>query len=158
MTISPQGFIAAARREGTDVSKFDSFVLPSREEGRPGRPSAGLAHSWVVNINAPKEKLFAIEKWLEWLSSEEYLTIAAANGGSLVPVINAASNIKHDPAIEVANELLKNGAGYNPSVYLPAKAKDAWYAAAEGIVAGTMTPTEAMQMVEAALSQEKQAK
>ncbi|TVY07920.1 ABC transporter substrate-binding protein [Paenibacillus cremeus] len=155
MTISSQGFIASERKKGGDVSKFDSFLLPSRESGRPARPSAGLAHSWVVNATTKNRD--AADKWLDWVSSEEYLQIAAANGGALVPVIEAASKVKNDPAIEAATAMLKNGAGYNPSVYLPAKAKDAWYAAADGIVTGTLPPAEAMKAVEAELSKAKQA-
>ncbi|TDF98087.1 ABC transporter substrate-binding protein [Paenibacillus piri] len=156
MTISSQGFIASERKKGTDVSKFDSFLLPSREAGRPARPSAGLAHSWVISA-ATKNK-DAAEKWLEWVSSEEYLNIAAQSGGSLVPVVEAAGKVKNDPAIEAASEMLKNGAGYNPSVYLPAKAKDAWYAAADGIVTGTAAPAEAFKAIEAEMVKAKQAK
>lgn len=156
MTFSSQGFIASERKKGNDVSKFDTFLVPSREAGRPARPSAGLAHSWIVN--ATTKNVPAAEKWLDWVSSEEYLQIAAAAGGSLVPVIEAASKVKNDPAIEAAGVMLKNGAGYNPSVYLPAKAKDAWYAAAEGIVTGRMAPADAMKMVEVELAKAKQAK
>lgn len=156
MTISSQGFIAADRKKGNDVSKYDSFVIPSLESSRPARPSAGLAHSWVVN--ASTKHLDAAEKWLDWVSSEEYLQIVAANGGSLVPVVEAASNVKNDPAIEAASTMLKDGAGYNPSVYLPAKAKDAWYAAADGIVTGTLTPADAMKKIEAELAIAKQGK
>lgn len=150
MNISPQGMIAKARKEGTDVSKFGSFLLPSREEERPSRPSAGLAHSWIIS-NSTKN-MAAAERWLDWVSSEDYARVAAENGGALVPVVKLPDDIKLDPAIEDATKKLENGAGYNPSVYLPAKAKDAWYAAAEGIVTGSTTPEEGMKGVEKELA------
>ncbi|WP_165452200.1 ABC transporter substrate-binding protein [Paenibacillus thalictri] len=155
MTISSQGFIASERKKGNDVNKFDTFLLPSREAGRPARPSAGLAHSWIVN--ATTKNIDAAEKWLDWVSSEEYLKVVAANAGSLVPVVEATSKVKNDPAIEKASEMLKNGAGYNPSVYLPAKAKDAWYAAVDSITAGG-SPAEAFKAIEAEMAKAKQTK
>jgi raffinose/stachyose/melibiose transport system substrate-binding protein len=153
MTFSSQAFIAAERKKGNDVSKFDSFLLPSREANRPARPSAGLAHSWIISA-ATKNK-DAAKKWLDWVSSEAYMQIVAANGGILVPVLEVASKVKNDPAIEAAGAMMKNGAGYNPSVYLPAKAKDAWYAAASEIVSGTTTPSDAMKAIEVELAKTK---
>jgi raffinose/stachyose/melibiose transport system substrate-binding protein len=153
MNFSPQGMIAKARKEGTDVSKFGSFLLPSREEGRPSRPSAGLAHSWIISEST--KNMAAAERWLDWVSSEDYARVAAENGGTLVPVVKLPIDIKLDPAIEDATKKLENGAGYNPSVYLPAKAKDAWYAAAEGIITGSITPEDGMKGVEKELAPTK---
>lgn len=153
MNISPQGVLSSPRSKGEDVSAFDAFLLPSRDPNRPARPSAGLAHSWIVPTST--KHMDAVEKWLDFISSEDYLKLTSTNGAVLVPVLQAASKIKYDPAIEDAIKKLSNGAGYNFSVYLPAKAKDAWYAAVDHIVAGAKTPEQAMKDIEAELSKAK---
>lgn len=158
MIVVPQGKLASQEDVDNIISKFGSFLIPSREEGRPDRPSAGLAHSWVINADIDKGKLDAAGKWLDWVSSEEYLKIAHANGAGLVPTIKVPEGMEIHPIIQDATKKLENGAGYNPSVYLPAKAKDAWYIGMQGITSGSMTPEEAMTGVEEALVIEKAGK
>ena len=56
-----------------------------------------------------------------------------------------------------AVDKLAAGAGYNPSVYFAAIAKDAWYAALQMIITGQASPEEAFAEVQAALVESRSA-
>ncbi len=153
MIVFSQGHIISAQKNGVDVSKFGSFLMPSLNAGQPAQPIAGLAHSWVVDVNT--KKMSAVEKWLNWVSSDDYLKIAVAHGGSLVPTLKVPQSIKLPPAIQDAAAKLEKGAGYNPSVYLPAAAKDAWYAAVQQLITGQASPEQAMKQIQSALAESR---
>lgn len=155
MVAIPQNVLLSVATKGEDVSKYGAFVFPSTEEGRPGRPSAGLATSWVVNANLAKNKIPSIEKFLDFVSSQEYQNIAFKNGGTVIPVLAQLPDVQYPPIMQDAIDKLTNGAGYNPSVYLAGKAKDEWFASLQGIVANEVTPEEAMKKIQKALEASK---
>lgn len=153
MMVAGQGIITSGEADGMDVSMFKSFIFPSIN-GEDTIPTAGLAHSWIVSANTDNEE--AVQKWLDWVSSKEYLEVTSENGAGLVPVLEAAKEIDIAPSIEDAINKYESGAGYNPSVYLPAKAKTAWYSAVQEIVSGSTTPEEAMKHMQSELELDRQ--
>jgi raffinose/stachyose/melibiose transport system substrate-binding protein len=74
---------------------------------------------------------------------------------TLAPATVVPADVTLDPAVQEAVGELSKGAGYNPSVYLPAPVKDAWYQAVQGIVTGSATPEAAMAQVQAALAESR---
>lgn len=151
MTVQQQSFPISLATDGIDTSNIGSFVMPSRNEGQPAIPTAGLAHSWV--LNASTQNLEAAEAWLEWVISDEYLQLAYENGGGLVPARIVPDSVTLPPAVQDAAEKVEEGAGYNPSVYLPAGGTQAWYAAMQNLITGQATPEEAMAGVQEALEE-----
>lgn len=149
MSVLPQGALAERRAEGGDVSGFGAFPMPTPDAGAPAVPTAGLAHSWVLATGS--DATDAAYAWFEWVSSPDYLKLAVANGMTLAPATVVPADVTLDPAVQDAVGELAKGAGYNPSVYLPAPVKDAWYQAVQGIITGSATPEAAMAQVQAAL-------
>lgn len=148
MTVMPQGPLAEQEAAGTDVSSFGAFPMPTPDPGLAAVPTAGLAHSWVMAAGTDAES--AAAEWFDWVSSEDYLQIVAEEGMSLVPALQVPDSVPLDPWIQDAVDKLKEGAGFNPSVYVSAEAKDAWYQAVQGIITGSTSPQEAMAGVQAA--------
>lgn len=157
MTVIPQNVLLSVDVQGEiDVTKYGTFVIPSLQKDRPSRPAAGFANSWVVNGAIDKNKLPAVEKLLDFISSTEYLKLALDNGGTVIPVLkDVPENGDYTPIMKDAIEKLKNGAGYNLSVYLPGKVKAEWYSVLQGIVAKEITPKEAMSKLQQAKEQAK---
>lgn len=153
MIVQPQGFPIGLESDGIDTSNIGSFLLPSLNDGQAPAPTAGLAHSWVINANTEKRE--AAETWLEWVASDEYLRVAMENGGSLVPARVIPEGITLPSSIQDASTKLAAGAGYNPSVYLPTAAKDGWYAAMQLIITGQASPEEAIAGLQAALEESR---
>lgn len=151
MTVQQQSFPISLANDGIDTSRIGSFVMPSRREGETSIPTAGLAHSWV--LNASTENLEAAEAWLEWVISDEYLRLAYENGGGLVPARIVPDDIELPPAVQDAAEKVEAGAGYNPSVYLPAGGTAAWYTAMQNLITGQASPEEAVAGVQEALEE-----
>lgn len=155
MSVQQQSFPISLANDGIDASDVKAFVIPAINEGQPSLPSAGLAHSWV--LNASTEQLEAAEAWLEWVISDEYLQLAIDNGGGLVPARIVPEGITLPPSVQDAVDKIADGAGYNPSVYLPTGAKDAWYAAMQMIITGQASPEEAVTGVQEALEKDRAA-
>jgi raffinose/stachyose/melibiose transport system substrate-binding protein len=138
-------------KNGIDTTNFGSFYLPSREAGRPGLPTAGLAQSWVVSAAASPEKMPAIEKWVDFISSTDYLKVTMQNGAQNIPALKQIPNdTTVDPIITDAINKSAKGAGFNPSVYFPSTSKAAWFAALQAVVGGSMTPTDAVKSIDEA--------
>lgn len=146
MIVIPQSAVANAAFDGEKVDHLGAFPMPPVETGKPALPTAGLAVSWVVN-NETKARS-AVGAWLDWISSEDYLRLAAKNGLTLVPARKVPKGIEMHPVVADGLAKVQGGAGYNPSVYLPDLAKDAWYQAVQGIVTGNLTPEKAMRDVQ----------
>ncbi|MBM7789286.1 ABC transporter substrate-binding protein [Tenggerimyces flavus] len=146
MIVVPQSQVADAAYDGEKVDHLGAFPMPPTEAGMPALPTAGLAVSWVVN-NATKARS-AVAAWLDWISSEDYLRLAAKNGLTLVPSLKLPAGITMHPIVADGFAKSRAGTGYNPSVYLPDTAKDAWYQAVQGIITGSLTPQQAMADVQ----------
>ncbi|GAB3837303.1 ABC transporter substrate-binding protein [Kribbella italica] len=146
MIVVPQGSMANARQDGVDVASYGSFPMPTTVPGAEALPTAGLALSWVVN-NSTKSRSAVVE-WLRWLASPEYLALTAQHGRTLVPAQVVPAGITLDPAVADGLEKVAKGTGFNPSVYLPDAAKEAWYQAVQGLLTGRISPEQAMRAVQ----------
>ena len=158
MSALPIAHIMTGQAEGNDMNRFGSFVLPTTEAGRPGRPTSGFAHGWVVASTVPDNKMPAVVKFLDFISSQEYTRNAFNGGATLIsPLKEMPADIILHPLLQDARDKLELGAGYNPSVYFPASAVTAWYEALQGVVAGTMTPEVAALRIHHAFEKERAA-
>ncbi|WP_433159244.1 ABC transporter substrate-binding protein [Kribbella sp. CA-247076] len=146
MTVVPQGSMADARQDGVDVSAYGAFPMPPRDAEAEALPTAGLALSWVVNKSTKSRS--AVVEWLRWLASPEYLELTAAEGRTLVPAQVVPAGLKLDPAVQDGLDKVAKGTGFNPSVYLPDAAKEAWYQAVQGLLTRRLSPERAMQAVQ----------
>lgn len=155
MIVLAQGQVITLGQDGLDLNLIGSFLLPSLNEGQAPAPTAGLATSWVVN--ADTDYADAAVAWMEWSASDEFQTIGIENGGFLVPARTIPDGVTLPPTMQDAVDKLAAGAGYNPSVYFAAIAKDAWYAALQMIITGQASPEEAFAEVQAALVQSRSA-
>ena len=54
--------------------------------------------------------------------------------------------------MQQASDALNSGAGYNPSVFLPGTAKQAYYEGLQGVLDGQTTPAQAVEAIDAGLS------
>lgn len=149
MMVLAQGQVINIGKNGSDLSKVGSFLLPSPNAGQAPEPTAGLATSWV--LNATSKSPDAARAWLEWVASDNYLQITMKNGGFYVPARTVPDGVTLPAPIQDAAKKLAAGAGYNPSVYFPAAAKDAWYAAIQQLLTGQASPEKAFGDVQAAL-------
>jgi raffinose/stachyose/melibiose transport system substrate-binding protein len=144
--------LRAKGKDGVDTSKFDSFYLPSREPGRASYPTGGLGRSWVVSAAVNPEKMPAVEKWINFISGQEYLKISMQSGSEMIPSVKQIpSSAPVDPLIKDALDKSAKGTGYSPSVYFYSAGKTAWFAALQGVVGGTMTPADAVKSIDEAL-------
>lgn len=153
MIVMPQGPLAELRAEGGDVSPFAAFPMPTPDSGIAALPTAGLAHSWVMAAETDAQS--AAREWLQWVSSEDYLQAVAEEGMTLAPALVVPESVTLDPSIQDAVDKIADGAGYNPSVYVSAAAKDAWYQAVQGLITGSMSAQEAMANVQVALEENR---
>lgn len=139
-----------------DVSGLEAFTLPAFDSSMPSIPTAGTAVSWVVNA-ASKADPAAIEAWMAFVSSDEYVTAMLSNGSNYVPAVASdwASFAEPPALIAQSNAELAKGVGYNPSVYLPGAGGPAWFTAIQGVVSGSMTPEEAAASVDEGMRTQK---
>ncbi|SDS14150.1 ABC transporter substrate-binding protein [Microlunatus soli] len=133
MIVATQALDADLQQDKVDTSALHAIPMPSDDPAN-AHPTSGLAVSWIVNANS--RSLPAAKEWIRWVSSEKYLTIAAQNGYTFGPTHLVPDSVQLDPAIAKAVKDANTETGFNPSVYLSADGKDAWYAAVQGLLAG----------------------
>jgi len=155
LIVLAQGQVITLGQDGVDLNLIGSFLLPSLNEGQVPAPTAGLATSWVVNADTGNPE--AAKAWMEWSASDEFLAIGIENGGFLVPARAIPDGVELPPTMQDAVDKLAAGAGYNPSVYFSAIAKDAWYAALQMIITGQASPEQAFADVQTALVESRSA-
>ena len=120
MVVANQGSFMHHFEEGSlEASDISSFAMPSYI-GETAIPTAGMAHSWVMNIDAAERDAALL--FLDYVASMDYqVKLASMNawrygiGAIMIPDL-AALNLH--PIVEQAFEQLAFGTGYNPSVYL----------------------------------------
>ena len=143
--------IAAQASGQADPAVFGVFSLPSPNLGQVPAATAGIGTSWVMN---PATKVpDAAEKWLIWAGSEDFARLMVENGGGSVPARNLPVGVAVIPLMADAIGQAST-AGYNPSVVVGARTKDAWYGAAQGIASGQLTPEKAMADLQVAKEQD----
>jgi len=134
-----------------DPANFDVFPLPSPNPDQAPAATAGIGSSWVMNPGTKVPE--AAKKWLEWAASEDFAKLMVESGGGSVPARILPADVKALPLMQNAIAQAPT-AGYNPSVVVGARTKDAWYAAGQGIASGQLTPEAAMANLQAAKEQD----
>lgn len=134
-----------------DPAVFDVFPLPSPNAGQAPAATGGIGSSWVMNPGTKVPE--AARKWLSWAGSEDFARLMVESGGGSVPARILPADVEAIPLM--ANAIAQaSTAGYNPSVVVGARTKDAWYGAAQGIASGQLTPQQAMAAIQAAKEQD----
>jgi raffinose/stachyose/melibiose transport system substrate-binding protein len=132
MIVGTQALVSDLEEDKLDASGVKAIPMPS-DDPADEHPTSGLAVSWVVNARSASP---ATTAWIEWVSSAEYLQLAAENGYTFAPAHEVPDSVDLDPTIAEAVDRANAETGLNPSVYLSADAKEAWYAAVQGLLAG----------------------
>ncbi|TVY10446.1 ABC transporter substrate-binding protein [Paenibacillus cremeus] len=133
------------------------FPLPSFKPGETPYPTGGLGNSWVVPSQVKDVSLAA--KWLDFVLSKEYAAVTASNpaADSIIPSKAASEAKPVSKLLEQSIQSISGGSGYNPSVFMGAEAKDAYYQNLTGIIGGLVAPQKAMDNIEAADAKERKA-
>jgi raffinose/stachyose/melibiose transport system substrate-binding protein len=131
MIVGTQSTVPGLIADGFDTDSIQAIPMPSDDDANE-IPTSGLALSWV--ISAATKNVPAAQEWMRWVASDEYLEVAIDNGMSLAPAHIVPDSVTLDPAVAQAVEAAGNGTGFNPSVYMSAATKAAWYAAVQGLL------------------------
>ena len=133
----------------TDLGVFN---LPSMIPGAKAMPTFGLGQSWIMSSSSKNKE--AAYRFLDYINSEDYIkTLAKLKAWVYgAPAINVSLATKNAmPSImKTAVESMKNGAGYNPSVFVSAPVKTAYYTAIQAIISGQKTPEQVQKDIQAA--------
>jgi raffinose/stachyose/melibiose transport system substrate-binding protein len=128
------------------------FPFPAVEGGAGGAADAlGGGNGFVVGVNAPPEAI----DFLEYISSVES-QIAQAEIGMSVPVVKGAEAGLSDASLRMVQEGAAAAEYFQLyyDQYLPAAVGGAVNDSVQGIFAGTLTPEQAAQAIEASAAQE----
>jgi len=128
------------------------FPFPAVEGGAGGPADAlGGGNGFVVGVNAPPEAI----DFLKYISSVES-QIAQAEIGMSVPVVNGAEIGLSDPSLRMVQEGAAAAEYFQLyyDQYLPAAVGGVVNDSVQGIFAGTLTPEQAAQAIEASAAQE----
>jgi raffinose/stachyose/melibiose transport system substrate-binding protein len=132
--------------------KLGWFPFPA-VEGGAGDPADALGggNGFVVGVNAPPEAV----DFLKYISSVES-QIAQAEIGMSVPVVEGAEVGLSDPSLRMVQEGAAAAEYFQLyyDQYMPAAVGGVVNDSVQGIFAGTLTPEEAAQAVEASAAQE----
>ena len=132
--------------------KLGWFPFPAVEGGAGGAADAlGGGNGFVVGVNAPPEAIH----FLRYISSVES-QIAQAEIGMSVPVVNGAEVGLSDPSLRMVQEGAAAAEYFQLyyDQYLPAAVGGVVNDSVQGIFAGTLTPEQAAQAIEASAAQE----
>lgn len=153
MTVGTQATVPDLTADGVDTSDVAVFPMPA-DDPKNAIPTSGLAVSWIVN--AETQSMPAAREWMAWVASDEYQKVAVENGMGLAPARSISDSVQLNPVVAQAANAVADRSGYNPSVYLPAAAKEEWYAAVQGLLSGNGDAEALMGMVEAAAAEARE--
>lgn len=144
----------AAEHDLMDSTGF--FTMPSLSGEKETFPTGGIGQTWVVPSNV--ENLDLAELWLDYILSKEHNEIIlSAEEYNFIPAASISSSIEPAGSIlkQAMNEI-KNGSGYNPSVFNGTRTNEVYYQNLQGLVAGTISPQEAMDKIEEAAQKDRE--
>lgn len=126
---------------------YDVFAIPGEDASKPGPVSVYADMNFAMN--AASQKKNAAVKFLKFLSSKDFgnSMIRELKMISSVPGVDASS----DPFIARVLELQKNATPFIFLVgfrYQQPTGSSLWQAAAQGVMAGTLTPAQAAKQVQ----------
>lgn len=134
-----------------------AFTLPSFIDGKSTSPTGGIGLTWVVPTKAEDQDL--AEVWLNFVLSKDFSSIVLGDPTyNLIPASKSSESI--EPVGKVLAQAIKDieaGSGYNPTVFIGAEAKEAYYQNLQGLIGGLVTPKQAMDNIEAGAAKDKAA-
>lgn len=130
---------------------FGIFAVPGEKATDPAYVSVYADMNFAMNANSPKKD--AAIKFLKFLSSKEFgkAMVTEMQMVSAIPGVDASA----DPFIANVLELQKNATPYIFLVgfrYEQPTGSSLWQAAAQGVMAGTVTPREAASQIQKAIA------
>jgi raffinose/stachyose/melibiose transport system substrate-binding protein len=121
--------------------------LPSFTEGVKALATGGVALTWVVPEKAKNKDL--VEQWFKFIIKDYPALNLADFEASQIPATKAAFEAEiANPLMAGLIERLKEGVGYNPTVYIGNNTKEKYLQALQGLIGGLLTPQEAMALAE----------
>lgn len=151
MIFSGQGNLKTYFADGTlDMEQVSSFAFPSAK-GDAAIPTAGMAHSWVVNKNAGN--LEGALRFMDYVASLDYQICLGSMDewqyGIGAIQVEDLSLLNLNPIVSSAFEQLQGGTGYNPSVYLLGNLKSVYYADNQELLMKTKTVDQIAEELQA---------
>ncbi len=134
------------RAQNPDLD-FGIFAVPSEKASDPAYVSVYADMNFAMNANSPQKE--AAVKFLKFLSSKEFgkAMVTEMQMVSAIPGVDASA----DPFISRVLELQKNATPYLFLVgfrYQQPTGSSLWQAAAQGVMAGTVTPRQAAKQIQ----------
>ncbi|MEX2104362.1 MAG: ABC transporter substrate-binding protein [Bacilli bacterium] len=121
--------------------------LPSFTEGVTSLATGGVALTWVVPVKSENKDL--VEEWFKFIIKDYPALNLADFEASQIPATKAAFEAETpNPLMANLIERLKEGVGYNPTVYIGNNTKEKYLQALQGLIGGLLTPLEAMEIAE----------
>jgi len=122
-------------------------LLPSFTEGLTVKPTGGLGYTWVIPKKA--ENVDLVERWLNFIMTDYTKIMFEDPTSNLIPANKTAfETTPASPMMAAMVDALKNGTGYNPTVYIGNNTKEAYLQSLQGLIGGMITPQEAMKNTE----------
>ncbi|WNR46042.1 ABC transporter substrate-binding protein [Paenibacillus roseipurpureus] len=125
------------------------FTLPSFVAGESTLPTGGPANSWVIPAKVKDVDLSV--KWINFILSNDYAKFLGQdpNSNSISASKAFGSNPPVGKLLQQAIKSIEQGAAYNPSVFIGAETKSAYYQNLQGIIGGLVKPKDAMANIQA---------
>jgi raffinose/stachyose/melibiose transport system substrate-binding protein len=141
-------FTSNARRAGYDLTQAGFMTVPVDAGQGESLPTGGVGWSWMVSANTKQTELaFA---WLDYVLSDEVMLKRAGHATNWM--VFPRKLPPFEPATPVLKDIFASadaGVGYNPSVYIPGPALEAYLQAITGLVGGQIAGKEAMALIDA---------
>lgn len=157
MELMGQWAPGADRSKATDPAKFDSFIswfpFPQVEGGAGGPTDAlGGGDGYAIGKNAPPEAI----DFVRFLVSQPTQTELVKAGIAVPPTVKGADAALEDPNLKEIVKRLGEAEYYQLyyDQYLPPAVGQAVNDATQGLFAGTMSPEEVANAIEAAAANE----
>ncbi|MFC0471403.1 ABC transporter substrate-binding protein [Halalkalibacter kiskunsagensis] len=132
------------------------FMMPSLVGGKTARPTGGIGQSWVVPTDA--KNVDSVEMWLNFILSPDYAEVVYSYSDyNFIIASSAAAEVEPvGDVLKSAAEDVKDGSGYNPSVFIGVETGESYFQNLQGLVGGLISPQEAMDNIEQGAQKDKE--
>lgn len=126
--------------------KISSFPLPS-QVGDPAYVTSGIGKSFAIPSGITDTT--GAELWMNFTMTPEYAELMGQQDAGSICTSKAFSEVKvKTELLQTSKDMIAEGAGRNPSAFIPTDTKNAYFQNIQGILAGIVTAEEAGQNIQ----------
>lgn len=130
------------------------FTMPSFIDGDLSNPTGGIGLTWIIPAKAKDPELSA--KFLDYILTD-FSEILMVNP-TYDEVLASKATLSVTPAGPILGQFIKDiasGSGYNPSLFLGASTKEAYFQNIQGLLGELVSPKDAMDNIEAGAQKDR---